>query len=149
MLVGKIRLEVKHICANLAIELFASSVSRRRSHDGDLRPVFVELLLGLVLRHDLLELLRQAPSVNSLAVLSARLVSARITLMVAILALLGTSSMTTSNSVFSSTAARAHAAASAAGATATAETPRRPWRWSTRLFEGAEEETRISLFPAA
>uniref|UniRef100_A0A8R7P821 Uncharacterized protein n=1 Tax=Triticum urartu TaxID=4572 RepID=A0A8R7P821_TRIUA len=73
---------------------------------------------------------------RSLASLSARLVSARTTLMVAMRALLGTSSITTSNSVCSAGASASAAgpdgaATAAAGANAAADTPRRSCRWST------------------
>ncbi|KAM2204014.1 hypothetical protein ACFX1S_023698 [Malus domestica] len=73
------------------------------------------------------------PSISSFASFRARLVNALTALITAILALLGTSSMTTSNSVFSSTTAGPSpapgaTATAAAGARAAAETPSLSWR---------------------
>ncbi|GER45545.1 ribosomal protein L7/L12 [Striga asiatica] len=90
-----------------------------------------------------------SPSINSFASFNARLVKALTTLIVGILALLGTSSMTTSNSVFSSTAAAASAAAGAAAAAATgakdaAETPSLSWRYSTSFCASARVNPAIS-----
>jgi hypothetical protein len=71
------------------------------------------------------------PSINSLASFKPKFVKALTALIAAILALLGTSSITTSNSVFSSTtatSAAAGAATAAAGANEAAVTPSLSWR---------------------
>ncbi|RHN49770.1 hypothetical protein MtrunA17_Chr6g0450131 [Medicago truncatula] len=62
------------------------------------------------------------PSINSFASFNPKLVKALTALIAAILALLGTSSMTTSNSVFSSTTAASAAGAATAAAAGAKET---------------------------
>jgi len=90
------------------------------------------------------------PSMSSFASFSARLVNALTALITAILALLGTSSITTSNSVFSSTAGAASAAAppgaatAATGAKDAAETPSLSWRKSTRTFASSRVSPAIA-----
>ncbi|CAH1453597.1 unnamed protein product [Lactuca virosa] len=115
-------------------------------------------LFCFISRYSFLEFLRK--SFNKLfASLSARLVKALTTLIIAILALLGTSSITTSNSVFSSTATGALASApgaatTAAGAKEAAVTQSLSWRYSTSFCASARVRFEISspsstTFPSA